>query len=64
MQERRSKVEKSNPRWIDIKVAKQILLGTVATGDEASLELGRSVSTLRVSGTSARGTKWGPVDGK
>lgn len=64
MQKRKSKVEKSNPRWIDFKVAKQTLLGTVATGDEASLELGRSVSTLRVSGTSARGTKWGTGDRK
>lgn len=33
-----------------MKVVKQILLGTIATEDEASLELGRSVSSLRVSG--------------
>lgn len=44
-------MEKSNPRWIDIKVAKQILLGTIATIASSSLELGGGVSTLRVSGT-------------
>lgn len=33
-------MEKSNPRWIDIKVAKQILLGTIATIASSSLELG------------------------
>lgn len=47
-------MEKSNLRWIDIKVVKQILLGTIATGDEASLELGGSVNSLRVSGSVAR----------
>lgn len=48
---RKSKMEKSNSRWIDIKVAKQILLGTIATIASSSLELGGGVSTLRVSGT-------------